>query len=435
MKITAIGGYSGVGKNMTLVSEGRTQIALDCGIKLDSFLLYYGRSRTQFEKIPNEELLSIGAIPNLDNISGNIDAFLISHGHLDHIGAISKYINKYRTDIYGTPFANNLIRNSVGKNNRDNVYDVNYGETLQLTQDISAEYIQVTHSIPQASFVHVNTPRKNVFYACDFKLDDYSEIAETDYHRLKQIGREGVDILVVESLAAGREGKTPSESIAREKVKDYMRFAAENEKLILATTFSTHVERIQTLVDNAKRVGRQVIILGRSYLPNCTMGEKLKILDLPPDTIVLGRNYNAAMEKIRKNGRENFMLLVTGHQGEPDSVLSRLANKELKLKLEDGDAVLFASSTIPTDVNIANKSELLDKLKGQGVRIFEDAHVSGHASAEEHRKLLKLLNPEHIIPAHGETRMIGDYVQLAESEGYSFGTDLHMLRDGMSIEF
>ena len=429
MEIQAVGGYDGVGRNMTVVRLDGAQLAFDCGIKLDSFLLYYGRTREDFRKIPLKDLVAIGAVPDLSKVKGNIDAFLISHGHLDHMGALEKYIDNYPAQIFSTPYAAGLIRARLNKSQQDKLSPVDYKQNIQVTPRLSAEFVEATHSIPQASMIRLNGSEGDVIYACDYKFDDFSRLARTDYATLKKAGKEGVKALIVESLDVASEWKNNSEAVARAKVREAISFASETSGLLVATTFSTHLERLQTIVDEAKRVGRKVIIAGSSYIPNCSLGERMGLLNLPEDCrVISSRGIDNALAKIKN--RKEYLLLVTGHQGEPDSVLARMTDGKLRFKLMRGDSVIFSSRTIPTDVNIANKSQLIDKLCAQGVKVYEDVHVSGHASREEHRKLIKMLNPEHIIPAHGDMNMMASYVPLAEDEGYRLNKDVHLLRNG-----
>lgn len=432
MEIQAVGGYEGIGRNMTLVRADGAQLAIDCGVKLDSYLLYYGNSGKFFEDIPTEDLLKIGAIPDVKG-AGPIDAFLISHGHLDHIGAINRFIDANPAQVFGTPYATGLIRNRLNKKQLSKVSSVNHGQNININPRLSAEFVEVTHSIPQASMVDIQTSEGDVVYACDYKFDDHSKVAKTNYKRLKSLGKSGVKCLIVESLGAGDEGKCESEKVARAKVRDTLSFANENCGLIFATTFSTHLERLQSLVSEAKKLGRKIIIAGNSYVPNCAMGEKMKLLDLPPGTVVAGRKLDNVFAKIKKGERDKYFVIATGHQGEPGSVLSRIVDGKFKFGFKKGDAVVFSSRTIPTDVNVANKSQMVDKMRNLGVRIFEDVHVSGHAKKEEHRKLIRMLNPENIIPAHGTIGMIGHYFNLAEEEGYRANTDVHLMRNGDTI--
>jgi len=431
MEIEAVGGYEAVGRNMTLVRADGAQLAIDCGVKLDSYLLYYGDSDKDFEEIPTADLLRIGAIPNLKT-NKPIDAFLMSHGHLDHIGAIRRFIDPYPAQIFATEYASGLIRNRLSKQQLHRVSSVSYGQRIHITPRLSAELVEVTHSIPQAAIIDIHSSEGDVVYACDFKFDDHSKIAKTNYKRLKSIGDQGVKCLVVESLNVGEDGKSDSEKVARAKIRDVMSFANEGG-LMMATTFSTHLERINVLVDEAHKLGRKVIIAGNSYLPNCTMGQRMKLIDLPGGTIIAGKKLDNVFSRIKKDNRDKYFILATGHQGEPGSVLSRIVNDKMKFRMEEGDSVIFSSRTIPTDVNIANRSQLVDKMKNLGVRIYDDVHVSGHANKEEHRKLIRMLNPENIIPAHGDIKMLASYFNLAEEEGYKANTDVHLMRNGDTI--
>ena len=432
MEIEAVGGYEGVGRNMTLARVDGAQLALDCGIKLDSYLLYYGKSDKDFDEISQSDLLNIGAIPQLKT-ERPIDAFLISHGHLDHIGAIQRFAKQHPGQIFSTQYAMGLIRNRVPSDMYNQLTTVNYGQNIQVTPKLSAELVQVTHSIPQASMIDIHSSEGDIVYACDYKFDDHSKIAKTNYRKLKKIGKQGVKALIVEALDVQREGKCPSEKVARAKIRDTMAFAHENGGLIIATTFSTHLERVQTLVSEAAKLGRKIIIVGNSFLNNCSLGEKMKLLDLPKGTIMAARKIDSVLSKINRKNRGEYFILATGHQGEPRAVLSRMVDNQLKFKLMEDDSVIFSSSTIPSDVNISKKCQLLDKMKRLGVRVYDDVHVSGHANKEEHRKLIRMLNPENIIPAHGNIGMIANYFDFAESEGYKSNSSVHLMRNGDSI--
>lgn len=431
MEIQAVGGYEGVGRNMTLVRVDKEQLAIDCGVKLDPFLLYYGRSGKSLDDLPTEELLRIGAIPDVR--TGPIDAFLISHGHLDHIGALHRFVDRHTAQVFATRYACGLISNRMKKSQLNKISSIDYGQTIQITPKLSAEFVEVTHSIPQASVIDIHSSEGDVVYACDFKFDDHSRIAKPNYKRLKAIGHQGVKSLIIESLDVGEDGRCLSESTAKSMIRDVMSFAHESGKLIIATTFSTHLERIQALTEEAARLGRKVIIAGNSYVPNCTMGERMGLIDLPKGTIVSGKNLDAVLGNIKGNNRGQYFVLATGHQGEPDSVLSKMLDNRLKFRLEEGDCAIFSSRTIPTDVNIANRSQLVDKMKNLGVRVFDKVHVSGHANKEEHRKMIRMLNPENIIPAHGDIRMLSSYFELAEEEGYKANTDVHLMRNGDTL--
>jgi Predicted hydrolase of the metallo-beta-lactamase superfamily len=258
-----------------------------------------------------------------------------------------------------------LIRRKLSKQQLPKLSSVNYGQNIHVTPRLSAEFLQVTHSIPQSSMINIQSSEGDIVYACDYKFDDHSKVAKTNYKKLKSIGRQGVKCLVVEALNVDADGKSESEKVARAKVRDSMSFAHESGGLIVGTTFSTHIERIQSLVKEANKLGRKVVILGNSYVPNCSLGEKLGLLDMPDGTIVSGRKPDNVLSKVAKE-RDKYFVLATGHQGEPGSILSRVVDGKLKFRFKKGDSLLFSSKTIPSDVNIANRGQMVDKMKISG---------------------------------------------------------------------
>ena len=192
MEIQALGGYEGVGRNMTIIRQDNAQLAFDCGIKIDSLLLYYGKTKEDFSRIKTQDLIDIGAIPNITQVKGDIDAFLVSHGHLDHIGALEKVVDSFSGQIFSTRYTSGLIERRLKKSQSRRVFDVNFKEIIQINPSLSVQFVEVTHSVPHASMVALNTSEGNVVYACDFKFDDHSRIAKVDYQKIKQLGSEGV---------------------------------------------------------------------------------------------------------------------------------------------------------------------------------------------------------------------------------------------------
>jgi ribonuclease J len=428
MKIIAVGGYNAVGGNMTGVELNGERIAIDSGIRLDTLQMYDSDTQ-RLRKFDRENLIKKRIIPNFHIIDNkNLRGIIISHGHLDHIGALS--IIKPRVPLYTLPYNAELGR----KEFPEGKFQLrNYREEFSLSKEISAEFIEITHSIPYTSLVILHTPEGNIAYASDFRLDNYSQIAKTDYGRLKELDKEGgVKAIIIESLRVGKLGKTPSEKTVKDKLKNLLEFV--DSGLIIATTFSSHIERIQYFLDEAKRLNRKVLMLGRSLHFHTKIGEKFGLLSLSEDTKVFAnaKGINNALKEIKKR-REEYFLIVTGHQGEPDSVLSRMSNGKFDFSFQKGDAVIFGASTIPTPINIATRYAIETKLKFNKVKIFE-AHAHGHASKEDHRYLLNLLKPEHIIPCHGTPEMISDYVDLGIEEGYELNKNIHMLSDGLSVE-
>lgn len=426
MEIIPVGGYEEVGRNMTALRSGSDVIIMDMGIRLDRVLIH---EDTDISKMSHKELVSRGIIPDDSVISGGVRAIVLTHGHLDHIGAISILAKKYRVPVIGTPYTVELARREVGKTHE--IYPLEEGETMQLTADLSIEFVRMTHSIPQTVMLVVHAPDGSVVYANDFKLDDTPVLGEKpDYARLKQIGREGVKCLIVETTKVHEEGRTPSEQIAQKLVEDTL-MKTDEKKGLLVTTFSSHVARISSVANAAKKLGRVPVLLGRSMEKYVGMAERIKVVDLPGEAHLYGdpESVKQMLNRIAKE-KEKYLVVVTGHQGEPDALLGKIAGKKFGFQIEKDDQVLFSADVIPNPINVANRFALETKLKMQGARLFKGAHVSGHAAREDHRDLLKMLQPENIIPCHGDLRMNASYAELAESVGYTLNKDLFLVRNG-----
>lgn len=427
MKIYAVGGYNEVGKNMTAVNVEGNNFVIDNGIRIDVLQMYDLEPEGMRIAERKNRLAEVGAIPNINCIEGNIIAQIISHGHLDHIGAIG--INNFDVPIFATPYASAIGRR-IYPGGRFNPKE--YRKIVEIS-NTGIEFVEVTHSIPQASIIVLHTKEGIVVYANDFKLDDASTIAKVDYQRLKEIGKEGVKLLITESLNVREKGKTPSESVAAKNVEDTIKFSNDDSGLIVISTFSTHVERIKTILETAKRINRKVVVMGKSLISNLKIADDLSLIKISKDTKFL-RKIESVMSFLKsiENKKEDYLILATGHQGEERSVLSKIARSNFEF--DKNDSVIFSSNIIPTPLNIANRQILESKFRAKKVKIFRDVHVSGHASKEEHRRMLHLLNPEIIIPSHGTTEMKGGYIDLAREEGYKINKDIFLLNNGDKIE-
>ena len=424
MKITAVGGYNAVGGNMTSVEAAGEQITIDCGIRLDTLQMYDSDTQRlrQFDK---EDLIKKRIIPNF-NLVQNQKAILLSHGHLDHVGALS--IIKPKVPIYGLPFAVDIGMNEYPQGK---FQLKGYNEEFSLTNRISAEFVEVTHSIPYASIVVLHTPEGKVAYASDFRLDNYSQIASTDYKRLRELGNEGIKVLVIESLRVGKIGKTPSEKTVKDQLTNLLEFI--DSGLIMASTFSTHIERIQHFLEGAEKIGRRVMILGRSLNTQVGIAQKYGLLKLPEDTKIFAnaKGINKALKNM--GDRRDYFLIVTGHQGEPDSVLTRMSNGVFDFEFQPRDSMIFGAAVIPTLTNQASRYVIETKLNFRKVKTFQ-VHAHGHACKEDHRYLINLLKPEHIIPCHGTSEMKSNYIELGIEEGYDLNRNFHLLSDGLNVK-
>ncbi len=422
VQINAIGGYDAVGRNMTCVTAEGKRVMIDNGIRLDTMQIYDREIQLLKRKNP-ADLMRFGVLPDPANI-GAVDAQLISHGHLDHIGALP--FTEPKCPIVSTPYTVEVGRAEYAGGD---FYSIGYNDLFEISPDISAEFVEVTHSIPYSSIVVLHTPNGDIVYASDFRFDNNSTISRPDYQRLKEIGNGDVLALIVESTRSAVGGKTPSEAVVRQKLKDVFEFIGD-EGLILATTFATHVERIQAILDEVEKSGRIPLILGRSLVKNIELAKRFGLIDLPFNTVLL-REPRLIKKELRDMRRRNeYFILATGHQGEPDAVLSKIVDGRFPFKLQKNDSTLFCANVIPTPLNRATRFILETKLRAFGVRIFDDLHVSGHASCEDHRKLLSMLKPRHIIPCHGSLDMRSAYARLACGEGYTLNEDVHLLLNG-----
>jgi ribonuclease J len=272
-------------------------------------------------------------------------------------------------------------------------------------------------------------------YANDFKFDDTPVLGEkTDYTRLMELGQEGIKCLIVETSRVMEEERTPSEEIARKLLFDTISKSDEEAGLIV-TTFSSHLQRIKSIIDAAQLIGRTPVLLGRSMAKYSGIGEKLGVLKLPKKTSVYGspKAVRGVLKSIDQEGRENYLIIATGHQGEQDAILSRVSNREFDFKINRDDQIAFSANVIPNPMNKANRYVLETKLRLQGGIIIKGLHVSGHAAREDHRYLLRVLNPENIIPCHGDLLMLSSYTELAESMGYELNKNIFLIRNGQKI--
>ena len=433
MEIIAVGGYEEVGRNMTVIRQGGDAIVVDMGIRLDRVLIH---EDTDISRLPPEELASRGIIPSVSDDYGEVKAIVLTHGHLDHIGAVSILAKKFpMAPIIGTPYTIELVKRELRGRRKNSLYVLEAGEMLQVAPKLSIEFVRITHSIPDTVFLVVHTPEGSVAYFNDFKLDDTPVIGEKpDYQRIRELGKEGLKALIIETTRVANDGRTPSELVARTLVEDTL-VKSNPEHGLIVTTFSSHIARIKSILDMAEKLGREPLLLGRSMEKYVTIAERKGIISLPKGTHVYGGRdaIKRALKRAAKD-KKRYLLIITGHQGEQDALLTRITNQKLDFRIEAGDEVVFSAGIIPNPINVAQRYSLETKLKMQGARLFKDLHVSGHASREDHYDLLKMLKPEKIIPTHGTLDMLAIYAELAETLGYAINREVFLLRNGQRME-
>jgi ribonuclease J len=420
---------------MTAIETGGETFIIDMGIRLDRVMIH---EDTDISKMGQRELIEKGIVPDISKVKGDVKAIILGHGHLDHIGAVSHLAKNYKSaPIIGTPYTIELIKHEMRYSKIPNQLVVlEQGETMDITSKISIEFVRMTHSIPHSTMCVAHTPEGTLVYANDFKLDDTPVIGKKpDYNRLKELGRDGVRMLIVESVSVSSEGRTPSEEVAKKLTEDIL-LKSDPDKGVLLTTFSSQIARISAITEIASSMGVTPLLLGRSMQKYTSIAEKLKILDLPGNTLVYGdqKSIKKILSRVVKDGKEKYLPIVTGHQGEPDALLSKITTGRLPYRIERDDQVVFSSGIIPNPINEANRYALETKLHMLGARLYKDAHVSGHASKEDHRDVLKMLQPENIMPCHGNLTMLATYAELAEELGYSIDKDMYLRRNGQAVE-
>ncbi|MDD1677222.1 MAG: RNase J family beta-CASP ribonuclease [Methanomicrobiales archaeon] len=440
VEIVAVGGYEEVGRNMTAVRCGKDIVIFDMGLRLDQVMIH---EDAEIENMHSLDLIQMKAIPDdtmMNTVEGTVKAIVCSHGHLDHIGAIPKLAHRYNAPIIGTPYTIELIRQQIageqkfGVNNK--LFSLRMGQKYTLSQNLILEFVRMQHSIIETTMPVLHTPHGAVVYANDFKLDRTPVIGEQpDFARLAQIGKEGVLALIVECTNICMNGRTPSERIARDFVRDTITSYEDDKSAILVTTFSSHIARVKTIAECAHEIGRKPVLLGRSMERYSAAAEQMKLVGFPETLSMFGnrRTVDRTLRRMMKAGKDRFLPIVTGHQGEPGSILTRLIQGDTPYVIEKGDKILFSAKVIPNPMNVGARYMLEARLKMKGARIFDDLHVSGHAYREDHYELVHLLNPQHIIPSHGGLNLTGAYAQFAEEVGYTLGNDLHILRNGHRI--
>lgn len=440
VEICSVGGYNEVGKNMTAIKVDDQVIICDMGIHIENYI-----KCTEDEdliKISADQLIRANAVPDISTIKDwkdKVKAIIPTHAHLDHVGAIPFLASKFDAPILCTPFTTAVI-NAILKSEkitiRNKIKTLNTNSVYYLSKDIKIEFINITHSTPQTVMVAIHTKYGVIIYANDFKFDRTPTLGQkANTERLKELGKKGIYALIVDSTYAQDAKKMPSESVAREMLRDVLLGTNSQGKIIIVSTFSSHLARLKSIIEFGKKLNRKIVFLGRSLSKYVEAGESINIVNFSKDVEIVkyGKQIKRRLKKITPKDRKKYMLVVTGHQGEPKSTLYKMAFEKLSFKFLPEDHVIFSCTVIPTETNRKNRDILEKQLKNYGVRIFKDIHVSGHAAREDLRDLINLVKPVHIIPAHGYPEMTSALSDLAREMGYTPAKNVHIMKDGQRI--
>lgn len=441
MKLVTVGGYSEVGKNMSAVRVGDEAVIMDMGFYLPVIVDFEEEGNDRGSLSP-DQMRKMGAIPDdtvLNSWKRNVKGIICSHAHLDHTGAVPYLAPEYNAPVIGTPFTLEVLKGmarSEGLPLKNEYVQLNTGSSYKLSKNIKVELINVTHSTPQTAIIAIHTPEGVVVYTNDFKFDNDPIVGKKpDYERLKQLGKEEkVRAVIVDSLYSGAAQKTPSEKVAREMLKDVMLGTENQDNPMIVSCFASHIARLRSIIDFGQKLNRKVVILGRSMLKYASAAEKVNIAKYAQeaDMIAGADRIKKKLVKMEKEGLNNYLIVCTGGQGEPNSVLSKMLNKIYPFYFNQEDTMIFSNRTIPVEPNITNRARMEEKLKKFGVRIYKDIHVSGHGSREDIRDLINMLNPEHVIPSHGHHKLTSPAAELASEMGFK-NKEIHMMKNGETL--
>jgi ribonuclease J len=440
IEMKAIGGYNEVGKNMTAVKIGPEVVLLDMGIHLDNFVKY--AEDEDRAKIKADELMSIGAVPNIgfmDRWNEQVKAIVPTHAHLDHVGAIPFLASMYKAPILATPFTTAVVRSMLADDKiriNNPIKALSSNSVFHISDNIRLELINITHSTPQTVMAALHTPNGIILYANDFKFDLYPVLGKKpNFARLAELGKKGVLALIVDSTYASAAKKMPSESVAKEMLRDVMLGTDSKGRAMIVTTFSSHLARLKSIIEFGKKLNRKIVFLGRSLAKYVYAGEEVGIVRMSNDVEIVkySKQIKRRLKKITSANRHRYLFVVTGHQGEPKSTLTKMVDNHFDFKFKPDDHMIFSCTVIPTAVNHQNREYVEGVLKQEGVRIFRDIHVSGHAAREDLRDLINLVKPQHIIPAHGNIQMTSALADLATEMGYK-ADKIHLLRNGQKVQ-
>ncbi|MBW3020525.1 RNase J family beta-CASP ribonuclease [Candidatus Woesearchaeota archaeon] len=437
IKVFALGGYKEFGRNMTAVQVDDEVVIIDMGIHLENYI-----NLTEDEdliQISKKDLENADAIPHMGkikDIQDKVVGIIPTHAHLDHIGAIPFLAKEFSCPIYCTNFTGEVVRTLFADERRKLKNPIVVKDTNSKFNigNIKVEFINVAHSTPQTIMVAIHTEKGAILYCNDFKLDSNTVLGERpNIERIKEL-KGKVLALICDSTYSIDDGKTESELVAKDMLENLLLKENYDGKVLIITTFSSHLARLNSIVEFAKKINRKVIFLGRSLHKYISAGQNAGIIDFSKyDFYKYRREIDTKLKKIMTEGPQKYLLVVTGHQGEPKATLSRIARGLTPLNLLRGDVVIFSSSVIPVKTNIENREELEKSLSQNEVKMFRDVHVSGHASKEDIEALIDMIRPENIIPAHGDVEMLEGVRDIAKSLNIN-ESKIHILSNGDSVD-
>lgn len=398
VKIIPLGGLEQIGMNMTAFMYEDSIIVVDCGLSF-----------------PDDDMLGIDlVIPDVTFLKENLDkvkGFVVTHGHEDHIGAFPYVIKEVNKPIYATKLTMGIIEtkfrehNLLGNTKRK---VVSYGQSITLGK-FRIEFIRTNHSIADSAALAIHTPVGVILHTGDFKVDYTPVFGEPiDLQRFGELGRKGVLALLCDSTNIMRPGYTMSEKTVGKTFQTI--FDDNADRRIIVATFASNVDRVQQIINASCAHGRKVAVEGRSMVNIINVATELGYISIPEGTLI-------DTEEIKKYPDDKVTIITTGSQGESMAALSRMAASiHKKVTIKPGDVIIVSATPIPG--NEKSVARVINELSMKGAKvIFQDTHVSGHASQEEIKLIYSILKPKYAVPVHGEYRHLVKHAELAESMG------------------
>ncbi len=416
LRIIPFGGLGEVGKNM-MAYEFNDQILI-----VDAGLMF-----------PENDMMGVDyIIPDfeyLHNKSHKVVGIVITHGHEDHIGAIQHVVDYIAAPVFGTPLTMGLIEVKLarsGKANKVDMRPIQANETIQIGP-FKVEPFHVCHSIPDAVGLAITTEAGLVVHTGDFKFDHTPvDNWPTDYAKLAELGNRGVDLLLSDSTNAERAGWTPSEMVIGPALDKVFK---EAKGRIIVASFASLISRMQQVADTCVKNRRKLAFVGTSMVDNSKRARQLGYLKVPYDTLI-------SIESALTMDEDQVVIMGTGSQGEPTSIMGRLSTGTNRLfDLKKGDTVILSSHPIPGNEEAVSRT--INRLMRMGATVIHDAiaqvHVSGHASQEEQKLMLSLVRPVNFIPVHGELRQLRRHADLAIQMGVH-PENIQVVENGQVVE-
>jgi ribonuclease J len=405
-----LGGLGEVGKNMMAIEYGNDIIILDMGFGFPE------------KNQPGVDYI-IPDVTYLERNKHKVRAIVITHGHMDHIGASGYMIPKFQVPIYGSRLSLGMVAKQIEEFKIQTpkfiVLDPEKHERVQLGSSFNIELVRVTHTISDSTAIVIRTPVGIIIDTGDWRLDpDPLDGKQMDLDRFKELGDEGVLLLMSDSTNCDRVGRTPSERVVEPTIKDL--FSRADGRIIIST-FSSSVTRVQLIIDATHAAGRKLALVGRSMLSTIELCVKMGYLRVPQGLLI-------KVQDTSNLPANSVVVLCTGSQGEDNSALSRMSTGDHQhVKIKAGDTVIFSSSVIPG--NEKSIVKLVDNLMREGASVFARStealdghgplHVSGHASRDDAADLINIVRPKYYMPIHGEFHHLVRNAEIAIENGLS----------------